>query len=182
MDYNKVLNVVLHTGKVGFDEAKLSDTLKTKWLTIWSMGLAGEIAEMYTECSNANYYKMLDELADVCWYTVAIDQLLERDAVKDIKFIDYDVVCYHVQEKIENPKPFKPVLIDAMLSALRYTETVKKYARDYPERALDSVVGYIDPILCMNGVLDFGGVGDTISNKLLKRYPNGFTPKDSVNR
>ncbi len=174
MDYNKVLSIVEKTGKVGFDEAELSDELKIKWLTIWSMGLAGEIAEMYVECDQVNYDGMLDELADVCWYTVAIDKLLGRELVKKIEFIDYQEVCRRVHLKIEHPRPIKPLILGCMLIALRYTETAKKYAEHYPRRSIESVIGYHEPLVNLNGVLDFDNVADRLSTKLQKRYPNGF--------
>lgn len=166
----RIRPIVQKFAQYGLDESKQSIELFHKWLDVWSFGLIGEIGEAYSALKQGDCQEFRMEVADICWYTVALELLLQDNALENIVF--------------EDPmfKPEPNLLLNAIVYGLQYTEKVKKYRRDYPERDISSVEGYQNPLMVLNGSFDFSTVAEDLEQKLSKRYPKGFTPQDSVNR
>ncbi len=169
----ETLPIVQKFAQYGLDESRQSIELYHKWLSVWSFGLVGELGEAYKCLDSDDYDGLEEEIADFCWYTIALGLLLKEVPALSMTIIE--PFSRTKEEKLE-------MLVQATLQGLMFTEKVKKYLRDYPKRSIEYIHGYKNPLIVLNGVFDFSNVADTLNAKLSRRYPNGFNPSDSANR
>lgn len=178
MNTNDIEPIVKKYAQYGLDEAKQSTELFHKWLDVWSMGLVGEIGEAYkcfcVDKSLEKAQKLQIEIADIYWYSIALDLLLEKPYCQNVKLEKVIRNCSDDEKTT--------AMIFSLVQATEFLETVKKYRRDYPERDINSILGYEKPLLTLSGVFDFSETSQILEEKLGKRYPNGFNPTDSINR
>ena len=174
MNTNGIEPIVKKYAQYGLNEAKQSTELFHKWLDVWSMGLVGEIGEAYKYLGFEKAQELQAEIADICWYSIALDLLLEKTYCQNVELKEVSR-NFSIGEK-------KTTMVSSLIKATEFLETVKKYRRDYPKRDINSILGYEKPLLTLSGVFDFSETPQILEEKLGKRYPNGFNPTDSINR
>lgn len=173
--------VVSRTAQHGLIESSKSDTAKEKWFYVWCGDIAGELGEVMKLRTSSSFSnkdedskEFLTEIGDVLWGVCALAMLNGLDA-DSVRF-------YPVTEGIMNPLTFDQCLLDA-LELLDYG---KKICRDgIAARPID--VAFVQQKLAL--IYNYLRVNydteiaiELVDTKLLKRYPNGFNAKDSVNR
>jgi hypothetical protein len=162
--------IVERTARYGLSLAVSSPQEFERWLLIWSADVAGELGEVY-----ATELPGLEEVGDVLWGATAVALLLGipvADLFDDSPFED-------LAAPISSP-------FDVILAGLRLLEITKKICRDGQEvRPIDRMA--IESIL--RSIVQYLGrhhslvdALNAVESKLLRRYPNGFTPEASVNR
>lgn len=203
--YQESLAIVAKTGAYGLAQSRLSDDLFLKWLNIWALGLSGEVGECIEALDEWNWTRLLEEIADVCWYSMTLDFHLQKDYVKQLYLPSRDETQV-LQMMIESGdleddedqddddivyKCLDSALRTSLLKAVKYGDKVKKFTRDYPERGKvidifegtnDYLSGYQEVLEQLSGLFEFDKVGGILNEKLGKRYPSGYNAKDSVNR
>lgn len=172
---NDKLKELVQRTAVNFDNSVRGDII------IFTLGLTEEIAEAIEALKKAEVCEPEDavvyeaefkvELADVVWYSIATDLCL------GFNLLD----CFGVQigSKPTNPrKLFSPLdaLNTALHVAIQHQGKVKKYVRDYPNRPVDTIRGYMEPLIILNDYFDLSDSYDLLEAKLGKRYPKGFDP------
>jgi hypothetical protein len=164
---NDKLKELVQRTAVNFDNSVRGDII------IFTLGLTEEIAEAIDAFDNpgVSVVDFKTELADVVWYSIAIDLCL------GFSLLD----SYNVQigaKPNNSHKFFSPLdaLNAALHAAIKYQGKVKKYVRDYPNRHLLSISEYIVPLIILNDYFDLSDSYDLLEAKLGKRYPEGFDP------
>ena len=203
--YKDTVDIVKFTGKYGFDESKKSDSHFLKWLNIWTLGLLGECGEAIEALEEWNLEKLHEEISDISWYSIALDLLLHRSTIQQLHITSRSVTevllmileSGDLEENEDDDDEeivyncLRGALYAALIKGLKFSEQVKKFTRDYPERGqiedllsgdLQYLTGYQEVVENLSGLFEFNNVGATLTEKLLKRYPKGFDPKLSVER
>lgn len=137
-------------------------------LCIYTMGLVGEIGEAIHAFNDNDERGFYQELGDVVWYTVALSLVKCQNAPPDTFF------ALKTNSSTFNTEDCLYYLLEALYAGLDYMEKVKKYVRDYPERPLGSIDGYLRPLEILAVQFDLSDSARLLSQKLLQRYPNGF--------
>lgn len=155
MDTDKLLKVVERTASHG-----LAQPDRAKWMLIWACDICGELAEYIEEPS-------LNEAGDVLWGCGAISLIT---GVPLPRWID--------------PLPLSDLIV--LCGALKLLDHLKKVARDGLElrevneqlvrTTFATVLGYLKSQVDLNEAVS------AVDIKLLKRYPNGYSATQSVNR
>lgn len=167
--------VVRRTAQHGLD---LSDRSQSGnqfrlWLSIWALDVVNESVEVST--AKTEHEEMV-ELGDVIW-GVCASAMLVGLAEKDIIPSD----------PVEGIKvgPYMPNLQQDKLirRASQYADYAKKVARD--DRPIDrsqfaNLLSRVFYSVARCG--DPAAAAEAMNQKLLKRYPNGYTAADSINR
>ena len=172
---NDKLKELVQRTAVNFDNSVRGDII------IFTLGLTEEIAEAIEALKNAEMCEPEDatvyeeefkvELADVVWYSIATDLCL-----------GFSLLDFHGIEVGAKPNNLCRFLnpLDALYAALhkaiQHQGKVKKYVRDYPNRPVDTIRGYIEPLIILNDYFDLSDSYDLLEAKLGKRYPKGFDP------
>lgn len=172
---NEKLKELVQRTAVNFDNSIRGDII------IFTLGLTEEIAEAIKALKNAEMCEPEDavtfeaefkvELADVVWYSIATDLCL-----------GFNLLNFHGVEVGAKPNNLCRFLspIDALNAALhkaiRHQGKVKKYVRDYPNRHVDTICGYMEPLIILNDYFDLSDSYYLLEAKLGKRYPKGFDP------
>lgn len=158
---NDKLKELVQRTAVNFDNSVRGDII------IFTLGLTEGILEAIE--ARAPEFKI--ELADVVWYSIANDLCL------GFNLLD----CFGVQigSKPTNPRKFfdpRQALDAALYASIHHQGKVKKYVRDYPNRPVDTIRGYMEPLIILNDYFDLSDSYDLLEAKLGKRYPKGFDP------
>lgn len=167
---------------------------------IYAMGLSGEAGEVVDILKKVvghkhdlDKAKLTKEIGDVFWYMAVMGNRLGFPITSD-PYINsdnldslYDQFKGLVVDMIDMPAgPRKTILL-----CLRLSQSVGRIS-DYVEAyitcntvgggpPLHTVLLYLTLIAHDQGVL-LSEVAEVNYQKLLQRYPNGFNPKDSINR
>jgi hypothetical protein len=155
-------SIVERTARVGLQESEMSDEAYRKWFLLWCCDISGELGEIDDNCVD------ICEIGDVLWGVSALWQL-NRLPLDELLYQDTNLTT----------------LFQAIKVSLKLLEHGKKLLRDGKARQPDKelVKGVCIELLCwlaQNYNLDDALAA--VERKLLKRYPDGFTPEASVNR
>lgn len=155
MDTERLLKVVERTASHG-----LAQPDRAKWMLIWACDICGELAEYIEEPS-------LEEAGDVLWGCGAISLITGVPLPKRV-----------------NTLPISH--LEAICGALKLLDHLKKVARDgLKNREIDeqliratfaTVLGYLKTYVILDEAVS------AVDIKLLKRYPDGYSAAQSVNR
>lgn len=175
---NDKLKELVQRTAVNFDNSVRGDII------IFTLGLTEEIAEAIEALNNPHTlpeHEFKVELADVVWYSIATDlclgfNLLDQRRVKvGVKTSLAPGEAYSEGQGLEFNSPAE-ALNAALHAAIRHQGKVKKYVRDYPNRHVDTIRGYMEPLIILNDYFDLSDSYDLLEAKLGKRYPKGFDP------
>ena len=164
----KASAIVSRTAQFGLTQAQESPQQFEKWLLIWACDIAGELGE-YIDSGDTV------EAGDVLWGITAMCLLLDIPV-----------------ESVFSPDDRVRLLAtgtrwsDILLRGLALLDSCKKVTRDgMDKRPIDrtKLTEQMQLIFQWIGLhCDTSEALDALDAKLLKRYPNGFTPEDSVSR
>ena len=164
----KASAIVRRTAQFGLTQAQESPQQFEKWLLIWACDIAGELGE---------YIDSMDivEAGDVLWGLTALCLLMD---------IPVEEVL-HPDEHV-NGIATKLGLLEILIKALGLLDVCKKITRDgIDKRPIDRTKLTEQMRLIFHWIdlqCDVDEALAAVDAKLLKRYPNGFTSEDSVNR
>jgi hypothetical protein len=170
-NWQAAFDMTKRTAQYGLDQAEFSDTELEKWLLIWSCDIVGELGEAISELNTLPHSKKaLTEVGDIIWGISAVSMLI---GISPDKLMRHSVI-----------KDFDPV--KAIVSSCEILDKSKKICRDtIAEREIskDFFLGRINVFLYqIIGCFDFAEALALVDEKLKGRYPDGYTPKASVNR
>ena len=164
----KAIAIVHRTAQFGLTQSQESPQQFEKWLLIWACDIAGELGE---------YIDSMDivEAGDVLWGLTALCLLLDIPV-----------------ETVFNPDDrLRGIMVGYQYSAiliqsLSLLDVCKKITRDgMDKRPIDrsQLTGRMQLLFhWLDSHCDVDEALNAVEAKLLKRYPNGFTSEDSVNR
>lgn len=170
----KGFEIVERTARVGLDLSSASEEEKAKWFYIWCGDIAGELGEVSKLRDRpANDPQLLSEVGDVLWGVSAVAMICEITP-SDIYSVN---IASHEQCHY---------LVDCILDSLDLLEHGKKVCRDgLSARPLDRAFVLRQLALIFDWIeshYNINSAFEAVNQKLLLRYPNGYTPKGSVNR
>lgn len=147
-----------------------------KWLSVWTLGLLGELGEVIEVLQRRCYSfdNVAREVGDVCWYTMALSMLLGDN---------YDFSGLSLKSKYFGLS--EVTVTEGLFKGLEFSEKVKKFVRDYPERGtVDNVTitGFEKPITLISPWFPLAIAIDAVDVKLRERFRTGFSASASVNR
>ena len=156
MDTDKLLRVVERTASYG-----LSHPDRAKWMLIWACDICGELSEFIAS-------RELVEAGDVLWGC---------GAVSLITGVPLPFACH----------PVTPITdMGILCTALGLLDHLKKVARDGLEyRELDDYLidmTLSEVLMYLSQHVNLDEAVSAVDIKLLKRYPDGYSPDQSVNR
>ena len=164
---------------------------------IYAMGLSGEAGEVVDLLKknvghkhDLDKAKLVKEIGDVFWYLAVLGNRLgfPITANPDLNSDKLDSLYDQLKAfDLDMPAgPRKTILLCLRLS--KYVGQVADYLENYIDTntvelgpPLHTVLLYLTLIAHDQGVL-LSEVAEVNYQKLLQRYPNGFNPKDSINR
>jgi NTP pyrophosphatase (non-canonical NTP hydrolase) len=172
-DLETGFKIVERTARVGLDLAEASLEKKARWFYIWCGDITGEIGEVIKLPSIPSHPKVLEEVGDVLWGISAIAMLCE--------ITPQDIYAVHIEAHQEPSN-----LFDCVLQSLELLDYGKKVCRDGLEvRKLDRdfVLWQLALIYAfIEAHYNIAMAFEAVNQKLLFRYPNGYTPQASVDR
>ena len=164
----KASSIVRRTAQFGLTQSQESSQQFEKWLLIWACDIAGELGE-YIDSGD------IVEAGDVLWGITAMCLLLDipvRLVFRQDERVKGIMAGYQNSE--------------ILVQALSLLDVCKKITRDgMAQRPIDrtQLTEHMQLLFHWLEVhCDVDEALTAVDAKLLKRYPNGFTSEDSVNR
>ncbi len=169
-------DVVARTALHGLEDQRKDKTLFHKWLAVWGMGLTGEIKEAIDAFNIFGGFsqEFHDECGDIFWYVAANSMLLDSP---DLTWM----VASSAGDQTIDVK-----LHAALYVSIERLELVKKIVRD--DRFITNQIedDLFDSLWRIYAYLveccDFDRAIAAVEAKLLKRYPDGYSPERSIDR
>lgn len=171
-------NVVARTAGHGLADQRNNKQQFHKWLAVWGMGLVGETKEAIEAFHHfgSDSQEFHDECGDVFWYIAANSMLLGSPDLNWMTPSSFDAFDPSVNARLHK----------ALYEAIDRLEVVKKIVRDdrfitqqIEDNLFESLaIVYSHLVNCC----DFNRAIAAVEAKLLKRYPNGYSPEESINR
>jgi NTP pyrophosphatase (non-canonical NTP hydrolase) len=167
--------IVRRTSSYGLAASQTSREEYYRWFLIWCSEISTELGELYDHPTHARRSReALTELGDVLWGITAVCQLLQ------ITSLEFD---------LHDGQDIPDLHIDSISNSLQILNYAKKACRDGPDhRVIDSLYVKVHLhilILQLTYIYGINSIKDAIGfldEKLKLRYPNGYTPQDSVQR
>ncbi len=152
-----------------------------------AMGLSGEAGEVVTpilrslDMKKFNREEMIDELGDVLWYCAAIL------TVNKVEFESLTFLKHHELNCARTPSLIKKVfeLGKHCGEVCNYVKKVAFHDHEYDKESLiDSVQTVVWTVcdICQVIEVEISDVFDYNAEKLTKRYPDGWSSQDSIDR
>lgn len=158
--------IVKRTADVGLSESAADPTKKRMWLAIWALDVVNETLE----AELADGKKAATEYGDVLWGIAASAMLL---GVGQKKFVDG---ASSVDVGISSVGKLRHW-------AVAYSDLAKKTARDDRAETTDLIFSLQLLYAAMKAKgIDFDECLYLVDEKLKKRYKNGYSPAESINR
>lgn len=164
--YNDSVPLVSLSAAYGLVESQESDEQYIKWLSCWTLGLLGKCGKATRQLGLYDMTVLYEEVAGICWYSIALDMLLKKNQVSTLNLGRSDQTNHYLHQKI--------ALQEALLNGLEFSDKVEKFIRLYPkEGTVKDLIVESNNILCghhkvlqsLAGDFYFGNVSHILYNR-----------------